>query len=105
MELAPGDVLARSREHRVSLERPSPAFAREVNGRSSQRVADAAAPESRSGEDAGHRPCALVGLVLRSALPRDAEDTQKALVRRARLDGAPADGLAVEIGDQAARRG
>ena len=48
--------VARLGEHRVGLERASPAFAREVDGRPRERVADAAAPESRAGEDAGHRP-------------------------------------------------
>jgi len=105
VELAPGDLLAGLREHRVGLERASTAFAGEVDGGLRQPVADAATPEPRPGEHARHRPHALVGLVLGPALPWDAEDAQQALVRRARLERAPADGLAIEVGDQAAGGG
>jgi hypothetical protein len=39
-----------------------------------------------------------------AAVPRDAVDAQQAWVSGARLDRAPADGLAVQVGDEAARR-
>ena len=45
----------------------------------------------------------LVGLVLRAPVPGDAGLSSRR-IGRARLDRAPADGLAIEVGDEAARR-
>ena len=45
-----------------------------------------------------------VGLVLVPAFPRDAHLQRQPWVVRARLDGAPPDGLAVEVGDKSAGR-
>ncbi len=91
-------------DHRVALEGAGAAFPGEVDGGARERTADPAAPEARAGDEAGHGPDAVVGLVLRSPLPGDAGLEQQARVGGARLDRAPADGLAVEVGDEAARR-
>jgi hypothetical protein len=77
------------------------ALPREVDDGVRERIADALAAEPRADEEAGHGPDTVVGLVLRSARPGDAP---QAHVGRARLDRAPPGGLAVEIGDEAARR-
>ncbi len=73
----------------------------EVDGGAREGTADAAAPEARADGEAGHGPDAVIGLVPRSARPGDATEAH---VGGARLDRAPADGLAVEVGDEAARR-
>ena len=62
--LARGDPFARLGEHRIGLQRAGPATAGEFHGRLRQRVADALAPVPGSREYAGHRPDAVVGLVL-----------------------------------------
>jgi hypothetical protein len=89
------------RDHRVALEGTRAAFTGEVDGGARERTADPAAPVPRTGGEAGHGPDAVVGLVFGSARPGDAAE---AYVGGARLDRAPADGLAVEVGDEAARR-
>ena len=61
-------------------------------------------PEPLANEEARHGPDGRIGLVLAPAVPRDAEDASQTGVVGARLDPAPADGLAIEIGDQARRR-
>ena len=94
------DLLPGLRDHRVALEGTGAAFPREVDGGARERTADPAAPEARAGDEAGHGPDAVVGLVLRSALPGDAGVAQQARVGGARLDRAPADGLAVDVGDE-----
>ena len=99
-----GDFLPGLSDHRVALERTGAALPREIDGGARERTADAAAPEARAGDEARHRPDAVVGLVLGAALPRDAGLEQQARIGGARLDRAPADGLAVEVGDEAARR-
>jgi hypothetical protein len=104
VELAPGDLLPRLRDHRVALEGAGAALTGEVHGGSGERTADAAFPEAGAGDEAGHGPDAVVGLVLRSIRPGDATVAQQARVVAARLDRAPADGLAFEVGDEAARR-
>ena len=92
------------RDHRIALEGAGAALAGEADGGARERTADAAAAEARAGDEAGHGPHAVVGLVLRPPLPRHAGLEQQARVGRARLDRAPAGGLAVEVGDEAARR-
>jgi hypothetical protein len=105
MELAQQrDGLPGLGDHRVALERTGAAFPREVDGGARECTADPAAPEAGAGDEAGHGPDAVVGLVLGSALPGDTGLEQQTRIGGARLDGAPADGLAVEIGDEAARR-
>src|SRR5262245_35939613 len=104
VELVRRDLQAGFREHRVRLERPRAAFPREADGCPRERVADAAPTESRPGVDARDRPHALVGLVLRSPFPGNAVVAHEALVRRARLDGAPSDRLALGVRDEPARR-
>src|SRR4051812_43591306 len=47
--------------------------------------AHTAPAKADAGEQAGHRPAALVGLVLGTTLPRDAAVAQHACVRGARL--------------------
>src|ERR671919_2344634 len=73
VELSPGDLLPRLGEHRVALEGTGAALAGEVGGRACERAADPAAPEARAGDEAGHGPDAVVGLVLRSSRPRGRE--------------------------------
>jgi hypothetical protein len=65
-------------------------------------MADAAAPENCAGDEAGYGPDAFVGLVFCSTRPRDS-GAQQALVDGTRLDRAPAGGLPVQIGYEAAR--
>ena len=96
--------LRRLVDHRVALECAGAALAGEVNGGTCERTADSAAAEARAGDEAGHGPDALVGLVLVSAFPGDAGLEQQPRVGSERLDRAPADRLAVEVGDEAARR-
>ena len=91
-------------DHRVALDGAGAALAREVDCGACERTADSAAAEARAGDEAGHRPDAVVGLVLVSAFPGDTGLEQQPRVRRARLHRAPADRLAVEVGDEAARR-
>jgi hypothetical protein len=55
-------------------------------------------------EETRHGPDRLVGLVLVAALPRDAVVADEAGEGASRLDRAPADGFAVEVRDEAARR-
>ena len=98
------DLLPGLRDHRIALERTGAALAGEADGGVRERTADAAAAEARAGDEARHGPHAVVGLVLRPPLPRDAGLEQQARVGGARLDRAPAGGLAVEVGDEAARR-
>src|SRR5207249_9840345 len=90
--------------HRVALEGAGAPLPGEVDGGARERTADPAAAEARAGDKAGHSPDAVVALVFRSAVPGDAGLEQQARVGGARLDRAPGDGLAVEVGDEAARR-
>ena len=101
MELPPGDLLARLRDHRVALEGAGAAVPNEVDGCARERAADATAAEARAGKEAGRGPNAVIGLVLRSARPGNPAEAH---VGRTRLDRAPAHGLAVEVRDEAARR-
>ena len=78
MELSPGDLLAWLRAHRVALEGTGAALSREVDGGVRELAADAAAPEARARDEAGHGPDAVVGLVLRLARPGDAGLEQQA---------------------------
>src|SRR5205823_919149 len=102
-ELSPGDLLRGLRDHRVALERAGAALPGELDGGTGERSAHAAVPEPRARDEAGHGPDAVVGDVLRSPRPRDA-GAQQPHVCRARLERAPADGLTVEVRDEAARR-
>ena len=81
MELSPGDLPAGLRDHRVALERAGASVPREVDGGTRKCTADAATAEAGAGDEAGHRPHALVGLVFRSALPGNASLEQEARVR------------------------
>ena len=49
-------------DHRVALEGTGAAFPGEVDGGARERTADAAASETRAGDEAGHGPDAGVGL-------------------------------------------
>ena len=73
----------------------------EIDGGVGEHIADALAAETRAGDEAGHGPDTVVGLVLGSARPGDSTKTH---IGGARLDRAPAGGLAVEVGYEAARR-
>ena len=92
------------RGDRVALDGAGAALAGEIHRGARERPADAALAKARAGEQAGDGPDAVVGLVLRAALPGDAVVAHQALVGGARLDRAPADRLAVEVRDQAAGR-
>jgi hypothetical protein len=59
--------------------------------------------EPGAGDEARHRPDAVVVPVLRPALPRHAVVARQVDVGGARFDGAPADRLTVEVGDQTRR--
>src|SRR4029077_14266732 len=100
MELAPGDLLAGRRDHRVALDGAGAALACEVDGGACERAADAAAPEAHATDEARHRPHAVVGLVFGSAGPNERFALQPP-VCVARPARAPATRLAVEVGDQA----
>ncbi len=102
MELPPGDLLPGLRDHRIALESTGAALPREVDGSARDRTAYAAAPETRAGDEAGHGPDAVVGLVFCSVCPGNA-GVQQAHVGGARLDRTPAGGLSVDVGDEAAR--
>ena len=91
-------------QHRVRLERASTATASEGDRSSRERIGDSPASEPGADEDAGHGPDGPVGLVLCPALPGDAVVAHQPAVGGTRLDRAPADGLAVEEGDEAAGR-
>src|SRR5712691_5606858 len=104
MELAPGDLLPRLRDHRIALEGSSAAFPRKIDGGTRERAADPPSAEAHSGDEAGHGPDPVVALVFSSARPRDAGLAQQARIGAARFHRAPADGLSVEVGDETARR-
>ncbi len=74
MELSPDDLLPGLRDHRVALEGTGTALPGEVDGGARERTADPAAPEARAGDEAGHSPDAVVGLVLGLARPGDAAE-------------------------------
>jgi len=101
MKLPPGDLLPGLRDHRIALESTGAASPREVGGSVRKRTAYAATPETRAGDEAGHGPDAVVGLVFRSVRPGNA-GVQQAHVGGARLDRAPAGWLPIEVGDEAA---
>ena len=104
VDRVPADPLPGLREQRVALDRTGAAAPRKGDCRARQRVSDTPAAEAGAGEDARHGPDAAVGLVLVPALPRNAVVADKADVGSPRLDRAPADRLAVEQGDEPARR-
>ena len=90
-------------DHRVGLEGASATLACEVDRRGRQHPTHPAPPIAGTGREAGHGPDGGVGGVLASgrelrALPRQVP------VRGPRLDRAPADRFAVEVGEEAARR-
>src|SRR6266568_9137844 len=90
------------RDDGIPLDGAGAAFARESGRGPREGPADAALPEARAGDEASHCPDAGVALVFVTALPGDPEDACQAGVGGTRLDSAPAGGLAVEVGDQAA---
>ena len=67
-----------------------------------ERATDAALAKARTGDQAGHRPDPVVGLILVTAFPRDASVADPPFVGGTGLDRAPADRLAVEVRDEAA---
>src|SRR4051812_26208598 len=90
-------------DHRVALDGPGPALACVVDGRAGERAADPAAATAGAGDEAGDGPDAAVALVLAPAVPRDSGPEKQARVGVSRLDGTPADGFPVHVGNQAAR--
>src|SRR5918994_6339161 len=104
VDLVPGDLRARLRDDRVCLERACTTRSRMLDRRLCEGVGDALSPETGAHEDAGHGPDAFVFLVFVAPFPRRPVHAEERRIRRSRLDGAPADGLAVEIGDEAACR-
>lgn len=89
---------------RICLDGARAALPGEVDGHLGEDAADTLSPEACPCEQAGHRPNAVVGLVLGPVLPGNAVVAQQALVGSARFDRAPADGLTVEMGEEAAGR-
>ena len=89
-------------DHRVGLEGPGAALAGERDRRGGERPAHAAATVAGAGREADDGPDRGVLLVLAALLPGDAGGRHRR-VCGPRLDRAPADRLAVEVGDQAAR--
>jgi hypothetical protein len=71
---SPRDLLSGLRDHRIALEGTGTALPGEVDGGARERTADPAAAETRAGDEAGLGPDAVVGLVFRSARPRDATE-------------------------------
>src|SRR5262249_10167786 len=66
----------------------------EIDGGVGERMADALAAETRAGDEAGHGPDTVVGLVLGSARRGDSTQTH---IGGGRLDRAPAGGLARRV--------
>src|SRR5918995_511243 len=91
------------RGHGVALDGAGAALAGEVHRGTRECPTDAALPEARAGDEAGHRPDAVVGLVLGATLPGDAVGAHQARVAGAWFDRTPADRLAVEVRDETAR--
>src|SRR3954470_2012051 len=98
VHLAPGDVLAGRRLHRIGLDGPRAVLSGQVDRARGQRAADALTAGAGAGHEAGDRPDARIVLVLLAALPRRL--AQVAVVAAGR-DRAPADRLAVEVRHQA----
>src|SRR5262249_51546141 len=88
--------------HRVALEGTGAALPGELDRGARKCVRDASSAEALAGNEAGHCPYAAVVLVLAPPLPGDTVVAEHARVRSARFDGAPADGLSVEVGNEAA---
>src|SRR5262245_56807048 len=99
VDLAPGDLLACVGDHRVGLERPSAALAGEVDSCRGERIHQASAAIALADREAGHRPDAVVILVLVPAAPWNAGGAEFG-VRGPWLDRDPAHRLTVEIGHQ-----
>src|SRR5258706_1217747 len=99
VQLAPRDLHAGLRDHRVALHRGSAASTGELDGRLGERATDTGVAERRSCDEASDDPYAVVGAVLAALLApgpllRDQRE------RRARLDTAPADRLVADESQQ-----
>src|SRR4051794_25561758 len=92
------------RRHRIALDGARAALAGEIHRGAGEGAADAPPAEADARHEAGDRPHAVVVLVLVPALPRHAERADQADVGAAGLHRAPAGRLAVDVGDEAARR-
>src|SRR3954470_11004482 len=92
------------RRHGIALDGVRAALSGEVHCGARECPADAALAGPDAGDEARHGPDAVVGLVLVATVPGNAEGAQQARVGGAGLDRAPADGLALEVGDEAAGR-
>lgn len=101
MELLENDLLGGDR---VTLDGSGPVLASEVDRGARKCRAEAVLPGADTDEEAGDSPDTGIVLVLGAAHPRDPVVAQQTLVRRARLNRAPADWLTVEICHQAAGR-
>src|SRR5262249_45186042 len=102
IELAPGDLLPSLRDHRIALEDAGAARPRVIDGGARQRVGDAAPPEARARDEAGHGPHAVVARVFVAPAPGHGA-VEQTRIGRARLNRAPAHGLAVELSEKSAR--
>ena len=88
------------RDDGVALDRAGAAVSGMVRCGSRERATDSALPESRSCEEAGHRPNSAIRLVFCTFSPWDAVVAQQALIGETRLDRAPAGGLGVEVSNR-----
>jgi len=92
------------RSHRIALDGTGTALPGELHGLARECVRDTLSAKACAGDEAGDGPYAAVGLVLAPSFPGNAVVAEHARVSAARLDGTPADGFTVEVGDKAAGR-
>ena len=100
VDLAPGHLVPGSRDHRVSLQCPGAKRSGVLDRRRRQVVGEPLAPMAHPDHEACQRPNVFVAPVLGPALPRSLTQPYELA---ATIDRAPADRLALEIGDQPAR--
>ena len=90
VELSPDDLLPRLRDHRIAFDGTGTALPCEVDGRTRERTAEAAAPEAHASDEAGHGPDAVVGRVFIAAAPRNAGAQQRTYAVRGSTAHQPA---------------
>src|SRR4029453_5972938 len=101
VHLTPGDLLAWLGDHLIGLERAGAALPGEVDRGFGEGIGETSAAVALPDCEAGHRPDAVVVLVLIPAAPRDPGGAQLR-VGRARFDCDPARWLAVDINHEPA---
>lgn len=88
------------RRDRVTLDSARSSRGSEGDGCLCQRPGDTTSTETRSREEAGHRPHAAVEPVLVSSFPRDTEHTDKARILGSWLHCTPTHRFAAQVGDE-----